>query len=249
MPRKPRSARSGAEGGTQSKGAQDDPGGQRAERLPEDQRVVGRGAQGPRREDHEGEGERADDGDEDRGREAALAGLERHDDADEAEEDRAPAPRADVFAEQPGREGGDIDRRGEPVGHHVGQRQRADGEIEAEDLEGRGGHARDLELRSLDGKEFRAGEPHERNEDDERRRAAQEKDLADAVGGDEPFAERVVEREEQDAEKRDEDAETLRGRIVKRVHRCRLPGFMRPSGSSEDLRRESIMSAGPCRRA
>ena len=65
----------------------------------------------------------------------------------------------------------------------------------------------DLQAGPRRAREGRAsGAPDQRHEQDQRRAAADQHELADRIGRDQPFADRVVEREQEHAEQHQADA-------------------------------------------
>ena len=66
-----------------------------------------------------------------RGRQRRRGWLQRDQHAAKADKDRRPASPADVLPEKKRRQRRDIDRRGQPIGHRIGERQVNHGEVRA----------------------------------------------------------------------------------------------------------------------
>ena len=134
-------------------------------------------------------------------------GPQRDQDADEADQDGDPAKALDLFAEQRRRQRRDDERRRHIEGHHVGERHGARRVIEGESIHRRAQDAHDLQpgLARID--EIDAPRQDHRRQHDAGADRAQQHQLTDAVVGDQPFAERVVDREQSHAGDIEDDAE------------------------------------------
>ena len=134
-------------------------------------------------------------------------GPQRDQHAAEAGQHREPAPPADLLAEQQRGERGDVDRAGEIERDRVGERQIDDRPEEQRDFGGAERHAQQLQAGPRRADENRAARaPDERRQQDQRRGATDRQELADRIGRDQPFSDRVVDAEQEHAERHQPDA-------------------------------------------
>ena len=151
--------------------------------LPEHQRRIGCRTQRSAEHHGEAEGEAAGKRDQRRQGERFPRRFQRDHHADEANNDRRPAPPADLLAEQQRRHGGNVDRRGQPIGHGIGKRHVGDGEVESGGLEGKQRCAHEMQLRPPDIHEPAPADlPEERCENHHRGDAADQHELTDGIG-------------------------------------------------------------------
>ncbi len=136
--------------------------------------------------------------------------------AAETDQDRAPAPPADALAQHDRRQRGDENRAGQIIGDDVGERQIDGGEKKRRDFEGGERHPEQLQPRPLKVNELRAVPPDHRQQHDQRRAGAQQKQLSNRIGRDEELSHRVAEREHEYRQQHQADAgETRRALVFK----------------------------------
>ena len=106
-----------------------------------------------------------------------------------------------MLAKQKRRHRRNVDRAGEIERHHVGERHVGERPVETGDLGGREHRAQELDKRPRRFRERRpALPPDERRQKHQRRDAADQQQLPDRIGRNQPFAERIVQRKNEDAE-------------------------------------------------
>jgi hypothetical protein len=173
--------------------------------------------------------------------------------ADESDDHRGPTPPTDMLAEQDHGQRRHVDRPGEIEGHHINERKIGDRPVEQSDLDGREQRAQRLQAGPL---QVRIGAdplaPDERSEQQQRRHAADQQKLAHRIGGDQPLAHGVVDREQEHAGQHQSDAGEHGGpgRPGLRKHEWKVPQRLETAvtvGIATARRKRAIAAAAASR--
>ena len=212
------------------------PGENRAQCLAGDQHGVAGAAQKARGDHQKTERQAAHEGDQSGPRVGAARRPQRDHHAGKSRRDSEPLARINSLAQEQCRHGGHIDGARKIVGDNVGKRHRLDRPVEADDVDDGEQDAQELQRRPRRlHQRGTAFAPDQRRDEQGRGGTAHQEQRRHRVAHDEPFAEGVVDREQQDGRDHEKDAEprVVTGRLQGHGGRLTvsLVAVKRPAGA------------------